>query len=673
MWFENSYRRHLCDMHIEDWDEQFLSEFDPDAYYENLKRGNVDAAMIYLQSHVGLCNFPTKEGRMHRAFEKRPNALADLIQKCRQNGIAVVGYYSLTHDNVAYDEHPDWRMLDENGNGKRGMKSKTSGKYNRYGYVCPNNEDYRAFTYRRIDEMAAYAKMDGMFYDMPFWPHYCHCEKCEARFLKETGERIPTGDFKPTPIWLTLLRKQKEWMAEFIQSVTDYTKKVMGEVSVEHNVAFAALPSFNKGMSMELMNACDYAGGDLYGTAYEHSFTCKFYQATTKKQPFEYMFSRCTPGLGKHTLTKSEDRTTAAVMLTCANHGATLFIDAIDPVGTLDSRVYDRIGRAFAKEQRYEKYLTGSPLADVGFYYSFHSRYPENGNEYTNSKCVPKLTRRMVENHVPHGIVGGEFGRFEDYKAIFASCLTDEEGDGIDKLLEYVKNGGKLIFTDGRCKRLMHELLGTDETVLSNTNHTYVAPTPAAGELLGNFNEKYPLPIDGFVPLLQGAYNGTALATVVLPYTGVFENRFASIHSNPPGVPTAVPAIIEGSYGKGKFIWMAHVPEFDTEDEYGRLLLRVLNRITGGLDTVRTDAPADVEIVTFKEGGDYLLSAAQLTDAYEARRILPFTVSLKVEGTVREVQLLPEEAAVPFTQNGEWVTFDVKDFHIFDMFKIKTN
>jgi hypothetical protein len=119
------------------------------------------------------------------------------------------------------------------------------------------------------------------------------------------------------------------------------------------------------------------------------------------------MFSRCTPGLSKHTLTKSEDRTEAAVMLTCANHGATLFIDAIDPVGTLDSRVYDRIGRAFAKEQRYEKYLTGTPVTDVGFYYSFHSRYPDNGNEYTNSKCVPKLTRRMVENHVPHGIVGG--------------------------------------------------------------------------------------------------------------------------------------------------------------------------------------------------------------------------------------------------------------------------
>ena len=669
MWFTKSYRRHLCDMHIEDWDERFLSAFDPDVYYENLKRADLDAAMIYLQSHVGLCNFPTKEGRMHRAFEKRPNALADLIRKCRAGGIAVVGYYSLTHDNVAYDEHPDWRMLDENGNGKRGTADK-NGKYRRYGYVCPNNGDYRAFTYRRIDEMAAYAKMDGMFYDMPFWPHYCHCPACEARFLQETGARIPTGEFEATPVWLAFLRKQKEWMAEFIQSVTDYTKKVMPGVSVEHNVAFAALPSYNKGMSMELMNACDYAGGDLYGTAYEQSFTCKYYYATTRHQPFEYMFSRCTPGLRKHTLTKSEDRCLSAVMLTCANHGATLVIDAIDPVGTMDSRVYDRIGKVFETEKRYEKYLYGTPVSDVGFYYSFHSRHPDNGNEYVNGKCVPRLTRRMIEHHIPHGIVGGEFGHFADHRVIFASCLTDEEGEGIDKLLTYVREGGNLIFTDGRSKRLMQALLGTDKATLSPSNTTYIAPTGKA-PILSDFSEKYPLSVDGFIPLLEGAYNGTALATVVMPYTGTYENRFASIHSNPPGVPTAYPAIVEGTYGKGRFIWMACAPEFESEYEYGRLICDLIRRMIGA-PTVQTTAPADVEIVTFREGKEYLCSAAQLNDDYHAREILPFDISIKVAGKVKEVLLLPDETPVPFTQEGEWVKLHTADFRIFKMFKIVT-
>ncbi|MBQ9099018.1 MAG: hypothetical protein IJY50_06270 [Clostridia bacterium] len=671
MWYSSSYRRHLCDMHIEDWDPTFLSQFDPDAYFENLKRANVDAAMIYLQSHVGLCNFPTKEGKMHKAFVGRENALAELIGKCRQNGIAVVGYYSLTHDNEVYDTHPDWRMLDENGIGKRGTMGK-DGKYRRYGYVCPNHEEYRAFTLRRIDEMAAYARMDGMFYDMPFWPHYCHCPKCRARFMQETGWEIPKGDFSDTPVWRSFLKKQQEWMAEFIQLVTDYTKRVMPGASVEHNVAYAALPSYNKGMSMDLMRACDYAGGDLYGTAYEHSFTCKFYYATTTHQPFEYMFSRCTPGLRKHTLTKSEDRIHAAVMLTCANHGATLFIDAIDPVGTLDQRVYERIGNVFDFEKRYEKYLTGTPVSDVGIYYGFHSRFPVNGNEYTNSKCAPRLARRMIEQHIPHSVVGGEFGDLESNRVIYASCVDDEEGKGIDRLLSYVEKGGKLIFTDGRSKKLLRVLLGTDDVTLCDCANTYVAPTAAAGDLLGDFNAKYPLPIDGFAPVVRGVTNGTVLATFNKPYTATRENKFASIHSNPPGVQTAIPAIVEGTYGKGCFIWLAHVPEFDVEEEYTFLIKRLIARLTGGDFAVETDAPADVEIVTFRDGNAYLLSAAQLTDAYTARQILPFRVSLKVAGEVQDVLLLPNETSIPFTQSDDTVSFSVENFHIFDMFKIVT-
>ena len=37
MWYTKSYRRHLCDMHIDDWDETFLSEFSPEEYYKKEK------------------------------------------------------------------------------------------------------------------------------------------------------------------------------------------------------------------------------------------------------------------------------------------------------------------------------------------------------------------------------------------------------------------------------------------------------------------------------------------------------------------------------------------------------------------------------------------------------------------------------------------------------------
>ena len=68
MWYSNRFRRHLMDMHIDDWHQDFLSRFSPEIYVENLKQAHINYAMLYLQSHAGLCYWPTKTGQMHRAL-----------------------------------------------------------------------------------------------------------------------------------------------------------------------------------------------------------------------------------------------------------------------------------------------------------------------------------------------------------------------------------------------------------------------------------------------------------------------------------------------------------------------------------------------------------------------------------------------------------------------------
>jgi hypothetical protein len=129
-WYENKYRRHLLDMHIDDWDERFLSEFSPETYVENLKKARIQSAMIYVQSHVGLCNYPTKAGKMHNAFVGKEDTMRRLIALCHENGISVVAYYSLVYNTWARDAYPQWRIMplseakkqEETGNEKEKSK-----------------------------------------------------------------------------------------------------------------------------------------------------------------------------------------------------------------------------------------------------------------------------------------------------------------------------------------------------------------------------------------------------------------------------------------------------------------------------------------------------------------------------------------------------------------------
>ena len=78
-WFKGVYRRQLTDMHIHDEDDRFLSEFSADEYYENLVRANIQSPMIYLQSHTGLCNYPTETARTHKRFLNGENQIKKLI------------------------------------------------------------------------------------------------------------------------------------------------------------------------------------------------------------------------------------------------------------------------------------------------------------------------------------------------------------------------------------------------------------------------------------------------------------------------------------------------------------------------------------------------------------------------------------------------------------------
>ncbi len=675
MWYKSSYRRHLCDMHIDDWDQSFLCEFSPDEYLSNLKRAKIQSAMLYFQSHVGLCYYPTKTGKIHNAFKSSPDKMRILADKCRENGISVVGYYSLIYNNWAHDTHPEWRMTDETGRSKRDGGGRASDEFTskdnsafRYGLCCPNNESYREFVFAQIKEICEYFSFDGMFYDMLFWPHTCLCDACRERWAREVGGDIPTREDWSDSRWLLHMKKRREWMGELAHTVTNYTKSLCPNASVEHNVAYSALPIGTTANCEEVISACDYAGGDLYRDIYSQSFACKFYRSISKNQPFEYMFSRCAPNLGAHTQLKSEDIMKSAVSLTMANHGATLVIDAIDPVGTLDERVYDRIGRVFSELLPYEEYMRGDSVEDIGLYYSLKSKYNPRGEAFTNYLGVTNASQSFIERNILHGITGGY--RPLDHRVIVAPALTEEDGYDVARLVDYVKNGGGLYFSGGDCPSLLSELLSAEVTGRTAESVVYISPTNKAGDIFGHYNEKYPLSFSGSAPITD-IPDGEVLATVTLPYTRQDEVRFSSIHSNPPGVKTDIPALVYKIVGKGRGVWSALPIECCEQYDCKNIFLRALTELFDYTPTLRASAPRDVEMTLYRENKEMLVNAVLLNEQENARAVEEFTVTVDCGAIPKKVTRVKDGKLLPAKINGNEITFSVRGLCIFDIFKIE--
>jgi len=132
-WFKNCWRRILVDMHIPDWSPEFLSKLDPEKYVKMMEAGGTKGVMLYANSHVGLCYYPTKTGQMHKNLHNH-GFFGEVTDLCHERGLKVVIYYSLIFNNWAYINHPDWRI-------RPGGKQLTG---TRYGLCCPNSP-YRQF------------------------------------------------------------------------------------------------------------------------------------------------------------------------------------------------------------------------------------------------------------------------------------------------------------------------------------------------------------------------------------------------------------------------------------------------------------------------------------------------------------------------------------------------
>lgn len=666
MWYDNNFRRHLCDMHIEEWDEHFLENFSPEFYFSMLKKADVQTAMLYFQSHVGYCYWPTQTGHMHRAFAGREDAMRRLADMCRADGIAVVGYYSLIYNNWAYYAHPEWRMVYPDG-------ETFVDKGERYGLCCPNNGDYRAFVAAQIEEMADYFTFDGMFFDMPFWTHACYCPACQARWAEEVGGTLPETSDLQDERWQLHVQKRHEWMGEFAHFAEREMKKIRPGVTISQNFA-SAICSFHDEKwwcSDSVNDACDYAAGDLYGGLAEQSLACKFYRNISKNQPFEYMTSRCNPNLQRHTLTKSPDQLQAATMVTCAHHGAMLVIDAIDPDGGMHPEVYDRIGDAFALEKQYEPYLTGEPLEDVGVFYNLLRKGNVRGQEFGAHSGALQMCKTLMEAHIPYGVVSNGtlegLQRFRLVAVPYANTLSEQN---VQALADYVTSGGTLYFSGAEDAEMLTRLLDAQREGETRETMTYVAAQPHAAALFQGYDASAPLPFHCSLPVVRMGVDAEVLATITLPYTARSDTRFASIHADPPGVATRIPAFVRRRLGKGTVLWSAAPMEQEEIADYKRILYNVFASACPAW-SVYSDAPDDVELVTFRDGDVWRMSAVNLSGKAVVRETAPFAVRIKADCAAKAVRLLPDGQPVPTQYRDGYVCFQTRSLRIFDMYEIQ--
>lgn len=679
MWIKGNYRRNLMDMHIDDWHPEFLTKINVKEYVEALKAAGVQAAMVKGKPHTGLCNYPTKVGRMHKGLNGY-DFLGDMVKTCHENGIAVIAYFTQIFDNWAYEEHPSWRLVTAEGKNFREYRHGEDFKSGRYGIVCPNNPEYREYVKACLTEMNTMYDFEGMFLDMTFFPEVCYCDSCREKYKAETGKELPRKVDWSDKDWLDYVYRRDLWMAEYANFATACVKAVKPHVTIEHQFS-RITGGWVDGSSELLTEAIDYCGGDYYGGFLQQTFINKYYKNVSPNLPFVYHTSRCDPELAYHTTTKTEEELMLHVITALVHNGAFLLVDAINPDGSIVPEVYHGLMKnIYGKTMPYEKYISGNFYHNASIWFATHAKYNpyENCDNMMDKKIHPDYymdgpvaaASILRESNIPFEVIGTKNIKKETADVMILSHVAAIRDDEMDEIESYVARGGNL-YVSGPigCERLA-KMIGVE--VLGKTEHefTYMRPTEAGMDIFEGFGKLTPLT----VPMAQVEVKVvdeeglTVLATRTLPYTLTNTEDFAAIHSNPPGIYTDEPCMIMKDTGKGKIIWSASPIEMSRPYMSRQVFKRIIQFLIKEPAFV-SNAPKFVEVVNWeKDGNDYF---AVINEQEESPVVPMHDIYIDVKKPDKKAVLLPEETQLQTEViGGDTLRIHLPKVEIFQMIKL---
>ena len=695
--YQQGYRRMLVDMHIPDWDPAFLSKYDPAAMGALFERAHLTSVMLYCKSHVGLCYWPTRHGKMHEGIGGR-DVVGEMVRELRARDIAPCAYYSIVFDNWAVETHPEWCQRLVSGGELRDVV--------RYGTCCPNHPEYRAYEMAQLEDLLSSYRFDAVFLDMIFWPLICGCDHCRARYRGESGKDIPSTVSWTSRQWCEFQTARERWIDEFTGDLMAKVKSVSPGIAVTHNFA-PALANWVLAQPISAARHDTFVAGDLYGDRIEQLVVSKMLLHLSETRPAEFMTSLCV-NLADHVRVKSEEQMRVQAAAATAISSGFLFIDAINPDGTVNDGVYDRVGRVFASTEPYEQYLGGEPIEDVAVYFSGHSQmdFAENGpvtnfiaskNKYPHLEAVRGACRALAGAHVPFGVITRrQIDELDRFKVVILPHVLRMDADEVRAFREYVQRGGSLYAS---CYTSLVETNGTlhDDFMLADVYgasyeaeeqglFVYLKPVAdwvaqsIAPQKFVSFRTtsdpiRPPLALCG-VTRLRDVTTGTKLATLTVPYGypsrgSVQDHRWASIHSSPPWEDLDLPMMVSNEFGAGRAIYSSGSIESVNGDAESRLFIATVRSLLGAPASFTAQTHPAVWMSVFDQPDRKRLMISFLNVQADLPIIpVPAKFSMQVPGggMLKSLMSVPDGRSLRFsTSLNGMVTAEIESVHLLSM------
>ena len=643
------FRQVHLDFHTSEAVPGIGSRFSKEQFQRMLKLGHVDSITLFAKCHHGWAYHPSKKNRMHPHLKF--DLLGAQIEAAHEIGVKTPVYISAGLDEKLARERPEWLCRRRNEQTLWAPDFMTPG----YHLFCMNSP-YLDLLVEQIEEVVQQYDADGIFLDI-VGVRECYCQSC-IRLARERG--IDPRDPK------AMLPLQEETYKRYAQRTNEAVHKHKPGLPVFHNGGHIRqgrrdLAFLNTHLELESL--------PTGGWGYDHfPLSARYVQGLG--MDFLGMTGKFHTTWGEFGGFKHPNALRYETALSLANGARCSIGDQLHPDGLMDESTYRLIGQAYKEVAEKEAWCEGAVnVADIALF-TVEAADRANEDERRCPKPDQGAVRMLLEDHWLFDVVDSE-SDWSRYKVLILPDRILVTPELEKQLQQYVDGGGKILATGRSGLREDGSGFALDFGVrwlgANEYRPDYWVPAEPVGDPVFVRDTAFVMYSEGQLLELAG---GIELGRRENPYFNRDVFHFCSHQHTPNMRENCGPGMAEGPAG----IYIAW-NMFEDYATKGSLILRntvsyALKRLLRDKATLTTNLPAQ-GVTTVQRQDAHKRLVHHLLYASPVRRgqsieviedLVPLynvQASIRTERPVRRVYLAPQMEDLPFTVQGQTVSYTV--------------
>jgi hypothetical protein len=628
------------------------AHFSKAQWQQALQAGRVNSINIFAKGHHGWSYYPTEVGHVHPHLDF--DLLGAQIAASHEIDVECPIYFTVGWSVNDAETHPEWCARHEDGSFIWGgdPDADPDDPYPPFTWklLCPSG-GYHDHIKAQVIEICERYDVDGFWFDIYQVQHGCWCDRCRASMAEHD---VDPSDVQA--VYDHFAGVYKAHFADLRETIAKYhpaaTVFFNGTTALRGVNQSQALHAYNTHQDLEDLPT-GWGGYDKF------PFRAKYYLG----QGYQIcaMSGKFHTAWGEFGGFKHPDALTFEAASMIAFGSVCNFGDQLHPSGLMDMQTYENVGEAFAYVERIEAYGPGAtPVANLGLWFTGKTEADMGAN-----KMLLELQRDYLIAHA------GNLDAFETVILPGAPCLTDAD---VAALQDYLDRGGSLLVLgagamDAARSRFLLDV-GADFVGAARYDVDYTAVDPGLGDHL------MASPVLNYVPALRARPHADAevLALIHEPYFSRTYAHYCSHQNTPHRLdPAEHPALVQ----KGNVIWSANPLDVMYDMRAARphrdLFEAALNRLhLAPMIEVEMPSCGRVSLLHQPDERRYvahlLYATPHLRGGLELiEDLVPLhdvPVAVRLPEPVRRVTLIPDNTALPFTQEGDLTKVTVPTFRM---------